>query len=242
MKKIEDDSILNIIKKEEKLLTVDYNYALKKNRGEFIIMIITEILDKIYLIRSIWLIKKYEMFTLNLSLYLLWHMIILFFVCFFYNNTVLHKIWIMDNYPDLKFYIIYGLISILIAYGVHRLLTYLIANDIRIEKMKRIPKDNDDEIRYKYTCLICCSIAKIIIFYILLFIFIIFFTGYLFIFSGIFPATIKKILESYGIALVIITIIKIFYGLILGILRKISLSYEIKLLYNIIRFLDIYIS
>ena len=51
-----------------------------------------------------------------------------------------------------------------------------------------------------------------------------------------------ELVESYGIALIEVVIIKILYGLILGVLRKISLTYEINKLYSIVLFLDLYIS
>lgn len=86
------------------------------------------------------------------------------------------------------------------------------------------------------------SKIKLIIFYVIEFVLLIIFFLYLISFCGVFSGTQSKLIESYGIALIEIVIIKIFYGLILGVLRKVSLSYEIDKLYNIVRFLDLYIS
>ena len=87
MKDIEEESDLNLIKSEEKLLRVDYEVALRKNKAEVLIMIMTEILDKIYLFKSVWLLQKYELFSLQFSLYILWHMMMLSFFAYFMIAT-----------------------------------------------------------------------------------------------------------------------------------------------------------
>ena len=102
MKDMEEESLFSLIKSEEKLLRVDYEAALRKNKAEILVMIMTEIVDKIYLLKTTWLLQKYEIFSLHFSLYVLWHMLMLSFLCLFYNNSMLHKIWIKENYPDLN--------------------------------------------------------------------------------------------------------------------------------------------
>ena len=52
----------------------------------------------------------------------------------------------------------------------------------------------------------------------------------------------RELVEGYGITLIEIVLIKILYGFALGILRKISLTYGINKLYDIVVFLDLYIS
>ena len=83
---------------------------------------------------------------------------------------------------------------------------------------------------------------KLIIFYAIEFILVIFFTLYLTGFCGIYIATKTKLVESYGIALIEVVIIKILYGLVLGILRKVSLVYKINILYKIVKYLDLYVA
>ena len=61
-------------------------------------------------------------------------------------------------------------------------------------------------------------------------------------FFWVYEGTSSKLVESYGIALIEVIIIKILYGLVLGILRKISLVHKIEKLYSIVRFLDLYIA
>jgi hypothetical protein len=88
----DDEGIFDAIKMEEKLLRVDFEFALNKNKAEILVMILTEILDKIYVIKAIFFIHKFELVTLYVSLYLLWHMLLVSFLSLFYNNSTLHNI------------------------------------------------------------------------------------------------------------------------------------------------------
>ena len=83
---------------------------------------------------------------------------------------------------------------------------------------------------------------KIIIFYAIEFIFVFLFFLYLTAFCGVYANAKAKLIESYGIALIEVVIIKILYGLVMGILRKVSLAYKINILYRIVQFLDLYIA
>ena len=242
MKDMEDETLFELIKNEEKLLTVDYNYALKKNKAEIIIIVLTEILDKIYLIKAIWLLQKYEIFSLYFSLYLLWHMLIVSFLSLFYTNDTLHKIWTEDGYPDMNYYLGFGFVACLISFIFYKGLSFLINNDRKIKEIETINKENKREIGEKFNKMMYWAKIKMIIFYIAEFILVIIFFFYLIAFCGVNTGTNSKLVEGYGIALIEVIIIKVLYGLILGILRKIALSFEINLLYNIVKFLDLYIS
>ena len=226
---------------EKNLLTIDYNNALRKNKAEIIVMILTEILDKIYIIKAIWLLQEYELFSLYFSLYLLWHMLTLSFLSLFYNNNTLNKIWTKDNYPNLNYYLSFGFVACIISFIFYRGLYFLINNDKNIKELSK-EKNNKDKTGQKYNKMMFWLKIKIIIFYAVEFILLIIFFLYLISFCGVYNATSLKLVESYGIALIEIVIIKVLYGLVLGILRKISLSYEINILYNIVRILDLYIS
>jgi hypothetical protein len=238
----DDESIIDLIEREEKLLRVEYSHALAKNNSEIIITILTEILDKIYLIKSIWLLQRYDIFSINFSLYLLWHMLLLSFLSLFYTNNTIHKIWTKEDYPNLSYYLAFGLVSSIIIFIIYKGLSLLIDNNRKINEMESTPKENTKEIRQKFKKMMFWSKIKLIIFYVIEFVLLIIFFLYLISFCGVFSGTQSKLIESYGIALIEIVIIKIFYGLILGVLRKVSLSYEIDKLYNIVRFLDLYIS
>jgi len=242
MKDMEDETLFELIKNEEKLLTVDYNYALKKNKAIIIIIVLTEILDKIYLIKAIWLLQKYEIFSLYFSLYLLWHMLIVSFLSLFYTNDTLHKIWTEDGYPNMNYYLGFGFVACLISFIFYKGLSFLINNDRKIKEIETINKENKREIGEKFNKMMYWAKIKMIIFYIAEFILLIIFFFYLIAFCGVNTGTSSILVEGYGIALIEVIIIKVLYGLVLGILRKISLSYEINILYTIVRFLDLYIS
>ena len=239
---MEEESVFSQIKSEEKLLRVGYEVALKKNKSEVLIMIMTEILDKIYFIKSIWLLQTYEIFSLQFSLYVLWHMMMLSFLCFFYDNSMLHKIWTKENYPDMNYYLAFGFVTSLIVFVIYKGATFLINNNLAMKDIESTPRDNTNEISVKYAKMMKCSKIKLAIYYILEFGLIIIFFLYLMTFCYLYSATQSNLVESYGIALIEVVIIKVIYGLILGILRKISLAYEVNKLYSIVKFLDLYIA
>ena len=205
-------------------------------------MILTEIVDKIYIIKDIFFLNKYELFSIYFSLYLLWHMLILFFICLFYTNNTIHNIWIKYNYPNLSFHLTFGFISCIISFIIYKGLYILINNNKKIKEIDSISKDNKTNINKEYNQMMFWIKIKLIIFYIIEFILVIFFTIYLTAFCGIFIGSKVKLVESYGIALIEVVIIKILYGFVLGILRKVSLVYKINVLYNIVRILDLYIA
>ena len=237
----EDENIFDLIKMEEKLLRVDYTCALKKNKAEILVIILSEILDKLYIIKAIFFIHKYEILSLYISLYLLWHMLIVSFLSLFYNNSTLHKIWIKDSYPNMSYHLSFGFVTSILVFIIYRGLLFLITNDREIQKIESIPKDNKNEIRQQFDKMMFWAKIKIIIFYAVDFILLFLFFLYIIAFCGIYNATMSNLIESYGIALIEIVIIKVLYGLVLGILRKVSLSYEINILYTIVRLLDTYI-
>jgi hypothetical protein len=236
---IDDENIFDMIEAEEKLLRVDYENALKNNKSEILITILTEIIDKIYLIKSIWLLQKYELFSLYFSLYLLWHMLLLFFLSLFYNNSTFHKIWIKDSYPDLSYYLSFGFVSAIISFIIYKVLSFLINYNYKLDEIKNIPKEETEQ---QYNKFKFWNKIKLIAYYIVEFALLILFFLYLISFCGVYTGTQSKLIQSYGIALIEIVIIKIIYGLVLGILRRVSLSYKINKLYNIVKFLDIYVS
>ena len=242
MKDMDEESLFTLIKLEEKLLRVDYEVALRKNKAEVLVIIITEIMDKIYLLKSTWLLQKYEIFSLHFSLYALWHMLMLSFLCLFYNNSMLHKIWTTENYPDLGYYLAFGLVVSIIVFIIYKGCTFLLNNDIKIKEIEMAQRSNTNEITQKYSKMIKCSKIKLAIYYVLQFSLLIVFFLYLMVFCYLYSATQSNLVESYLIALIEVVIIKVVYGLILGILRKISLAYELNKLYTVVRFLDLYIA
>ena len=250
---MDEESLFSSILSEEKLLRVDYEVALRKNKAEILVIILTEILDKIYLLKSTWLLQKYEIFSLQFSLYALWHLCMISFLCLFYNNSMLHKIWIREKYPDMGYYLAFGLVVSIIAFVIYRVvsiiafviyrgLTFLINNDIKIKEIEMTPRNNTNEISQKYSKMIKCSKIKLAIYYVLQFGASIIFFLYLMVHCYLYSSTQTSLIESYLIALIEVVVIKVVYGLILGILRKISLAYEMNKLYTVVRFFDLYIA
>ena len=242
MKDMDEESLFSLILSEEKLLRVDYEVALRKNKYEVLVIILTEILDKIYLLKSTWLLQKYEIFSLQFSLYALWHLCMISFLCLFYNNSMLHKIWTRENYPDMGYYLAFGLVVSIIVFVIYKGLTFLINNDIKIKEIEMAPKNNTNEISEKYSKMIKCSKIKLAIYYVLQFGLSIVFFLYLMVYCYLYSSTQTSLIESYLVALIEVVVIKVVYGLILGILRKISLAYEKDKLYTVVRFLDLYIA
>ena len=242
IKDMDEESLFSLILSEEKLLRVDYEVALRKNKYEVLVIILTEILDKIYLLKSTWLLQKYEIFSLQFSLYALWHLCMISFLCIFYNNSMLHKIWTRENYPDMGYYLAFGLVVSIIVFVIYKGLTFLINNDIKIKEIEMAPKNNTNEISEKYSKMIKCSKIKLAIYYVLQFGLSIVFFLYLMVYCYLYSSTQTSLIESYLVALIEVVVIKVVYGLILGILRKISLAYEKDKLYTVVRFLDLYIA
>ena len=242
IKDMDEESLFSLILSEEKLLRVDYEVALSKNKYEVLVIILTEILDKIYLLKSTWLLQKYEIFSLQFSLYALWHLCMISFLCLFYNNSMLHKIWTRENYPDMGYYLAFGLVVSIIIFVIYKGLTFLINNDIKIKEIEMAPKNNTNEISEKYSKMIKCSKIKLAIYYVLQFGLSIVFFLYLMVYCYLYSSTQTSLIESYLVALIEVVVIKVVYGLILGILRKISLAYEKDKLYTVVRFLDLYIA
>ena len=80
-----------------------------------------------------------------------------------------------------------------------------------------------------------------IIYFLFQFIIILIFLLYLTTFCAIYSGTRGKIFRTYGIGLFEIFLIKLVYGIILGIFRKIGLYKRKRVLYNISYYFDKYI-
>ena len=129
---------------------------------------------------------------------------------------------------------------------IYRIFLCLLNNDNIIEKYlrNRINTNNDSESenirlnKRKYNHLLCKIKCGMIAYFIIQFILVFACSIYLTMFCVVYIGTKKRIFETYGIALVEVIIIKITYGLILGILRKIGLYKQISIIYKIAYYLD----
>ena len=229
------------MKKEKKLLRAKYNESLEKDKFDSIIVVLTSIFDKIYAVRILLLAGKYEIIPLMFSLYLLCHMILLTFLTFFYDIKTIKKMWEKEDYPNTNYYLLYGFLANIIVWIIFKLFCCILNNEYKIKKINQI-NNNKRNKEDKVNKLIYKIKRNIIIYLVLQFLIILFCSFYLITFCGIYIGTKKNIFLSYGIAIVEIIIIKIIYGFILGVLRKISLFNEIKPLYSIVTILNKYIS
>ena len=235
---------LHSMKKEKKLIRAKYAVSITKDKFDSIIIVLTSIFDKIYLIKILLLSGKYEIVSLMFSLYLLCHMLLMTFSGFFFDIKTIKRIWEEENYPNLNYYLLYGFIGNLIVWIIFKFFYCLLDNDGKIRKIIEDKKMiiNRKKKENKYNKLIYGIKRNIIIYLCIQFVLITFCSFYLITFCGIYIGTKNKIFQAYGIALIEIIIIKIIYGAILGILRKVSLYAEKSKLYNIVLIFNKYIS
>ena len=243
--------IINEIQKEEKILRIKYELAINKDKADVFIILLTEIFDKIYLIQILCLLKKYDMFSIYFSAYLSYHLLLLTSITFFYDVETIKNIWNKENYPGLNYDLGYGLLASLIVWVIYKLFLCILNNDDIIRKyLGRINYNNNNntenyendkqfrENEKKFKNLSSKIKTSMIAFFVIQFILGILCLLYLTTFCAIYPGTKKKIFKTYGITLVELLIIKILYGITLGILRKVALSKQIRILYKIVYYFD----
>ena len=231
------------IRKEEKLLREKYAVSKLEDKFDSVTVVLTSIFDKIYFIRILLLSGKYEIISIMFSLYLLCHLILLTFSGFFFDIKTIRKIWEEDDYPDINYYLGYGFVSNLIVWVIFRIFCSLLENNNKVKLfMKEQKRLNRIRKEKKYQKLMSGIKRNIIIYLIIQFCLIMFCSFYLITFCGIYLGTKTKVFQAYGIAFIEIIIIKIIYGAILGILRKISLYAEKTILYNVVLIFNKYIS
>ncbi len=231
-------------------LTTPYYYAAKKDKSSFILTVLSEAFEKIYFSKTFFFFKKYEVITSLISLYLLYHILVLAFsICFFDIKTI-RKIYNEKDYPGWKFYVVNGVYIFLINSVVYSLLLWLIRFDSKVKEFTDVDimkgKKNEkvytkSESQAQLSKLISNVRIRVIIFFavaiILSVLGFIYATG----FCAVFISTKKYAFLAYGIALLFNLAAKFVYGLILGIFRFISLKTKTKALYNIVKIFELYV-
>jgi len=248
-----------LIRREQLFLRIGYEKYMAKKHPSNSYIFFAEILDKIYLIKIILFLGKYDIFCIQLSLYIFCHLLLLSLLCGFFTIKVIKKIWEKNNYPDTNFYLSYGFVSHIILWIIYKIFLYLLDSSDKIKELLLIKKslkeedfvedfiDNADEknqniINKKYKEQTSQMRFRIFIFYLLMFAIIIFCTIYLISFFSIYTGTKKKVFIAYIISLVEILIIKIIYGLCLAALRLASKVNKKKSLYDLVYIFDKFIS
>ena len=241
--------ILNEIKKEEKILRIKFELAIQRDKSDIFISLLTEICDKIYLFKLLFLLGKYDMFSIYYSMYLLYHLILFTMITCFYDIKTIQDIWRKNNYPNLNYDLGHGLLASLIVWVIYRIFLCIINNDTIIKKYMSKPltkstnSENDDlrENNKRLNNLIRKIRNGMIAYFVIELIAVLLCLLYVTTFSAIYIGTKAKVFRTYGITLAELVIIKILYGIILGIFRKVGLYKKKKVLYKIAYYFDNYI-
>ena len=252
-------SCITLIRREQLFLRIGYEKYIAKKHPSNAYIFFAEVSDKIYLVKIILFLGKYDIFCIQLSLYVFCYLLLLSLICGFFTIKVIKKIWEQDNYPNVSFYLLYGLISHIILWIIYKIFLYLLDCSDKIKELLLIKKtlkeedfieefiDNSDEknqniINKKYKEQASQMRFRIFVFYVLMFAIIIFCTIYLISFFSIYTGTKKKVFIAYFISLFEILLIKVVYGLCLAALRLASKVNKMKYLYDLVYIFDKFIS
>ena len=252
----ENMGLFTSIKIEQMFLRITYNKYTERNHS-ILIVFLAEILDKIYFVKICSFLKKYESFSIHASLYLFCHLILLSLLCAFFTVGVIRKIWENTDFPDMSFYLLYGLICNIIVWVVYQIFLCILDIEDGVKELLKVKNNsknngnndeeniddiNEDLENEKYNKLMSQMKIKMIIFYLVVFLLIIFCSIYLISFFSIYTGTKSLVLEAYYICIIEIVLIKFVYGIILAALRIVSTVNEFKCLYKLVYILDKYVS
>ena len=258
--KVDGDNagLFTLIRREQLFLRLDYKKYLEKKHPNNLAIFIAEILDKIYLVKIILFLRKYDIFTHQLSLYLFCHVLLMSLLCGFFTIRVIKKIWNQDGYPGIGFYLLYGLISHIIIWIIYQIFLYILDFRDKIKEIVLLQKElklqesydyddniderNDKIFRKKYSQIISHIKCTVIIFYIIIFIIIAFCSIYLICFFALYTGTRNRVIKSYFFSIIEILIIKFVYGFSLASLRVASRINKMKKVYKVVYIFDKYIS
>jgi ABC-type proline/glycine betaine transport system permease subunit len=90
----------------------------------------------------------------------------------------------------------------------------------------------------KFNDLLCSIKTGMIVYFVIQFIFAVACMLYVTLFCAVYVGTKTQVFKTYAIALIEVLIIKIVYGIILGILRAVGLSKRSRIAYQIAYYLD----
>ena len=250
-------SLYNLVKREHTFLRGSYEKYLSKNHPNILATLLAEILDKIYLIKIFIFLKKFEILSIQVSLYLFYHILVLSLLCGFFTIHVIKKIWKLPDYPTINFYLLYGVITHIIIWIIYRIFILVLDNQDKIRALVKLnneaesSKESSDEyyynyqkeqVNYKYEELMKKIKIQTAVFYLVIIPLTALCFIYLVSFFAIYTGTKRKVFKAYYISLIEIVLIKFVYGLSLGSLRIAAERNELKSLYNFVYIFDKYIS
>ena len=248
------------IRREQIFLRVSFEKYIKTKHDNFYMIFLAEIFDKIYFIKTCLFLKKFDIFCVQLSLYIFYHILLLSLLCGFFSVKIIKKIWENDNFPDLNFYLLYGLITNVIVWIIYQFFSCILDFHDRIKDMitlkyelienqytedfdrDNIHDSNEGVYKEKYDELIFQIKCRIALFYVISFIFTFFFSIYLISFFSFYTGTKHRVLTAYYTSIIELLLIKIVYGTILASLRYASKVKKYKFLYNFVFTFDKYLS
>ena len=240
----ESVSLYYLIKREQTMLRIPYKIYVEKNHKNLLAIILAEIMDKIYIIKICCFLKPFEMFSVHLFNYLLYHIMLLTLLCNFFTIKTIKKIYNESDFPKINFYLLYGLISSIIIWVIYKLFLCLLDHRDKVNDLIRIRQginkgeNNNEEINEelydkKYNELIKRIKIHMSIFFIIGILITAFCFIYLVSFFAIYTGTKSKVFKAYYITLIEIAIIKFIYGLCLASLRKAGEVNEIENVYKV---------
>jgi len=256
----EGTGFFGTIRREQIFLRVSFDKYMKKENKNIYIIFLAEIFDKIYFIKTCLFLRKFDIFYIQLSLYLFYHILLISLLCGFFTVNIIRKIWENDNFPDINFYLLYGLIAHIIVWIIYQLFSCVLDFHDRIKDMitlkselienqytedfdkDNIHDSNEGIYKEKYDELIYQIKCRISLFYVISFLFTLFFSIYLISFFSFYTGTKHRVLTAYYVSIIEILLIKIVYGTILASLRYASKIKGYKCLYNFVFILDKYFS
>ena len=243
-----EKGFLESLKANQRFITRKYEIAAQNKNINFVELLCTEILDKIYITKILLFTKKFQIFSLQLSVYFLCHILLLVFITLFFDIKTIKKIWQKENYPGLGYYLGYGFAACLIVWIIYRIFLCLLTNNDKIKEILKIIHYNNkfnmkkEKIIHKKFENLEWKIKFKFGFYTLIQLILLTFSFiYLTVFSTVYIGTQTKALKEYGIALIEILIIKIIYAIALASMRYVSLTKHKKGLYNVVLFMSTYL-
>ena len=256
----EGTGFFGTIRREQIFLRVGFEKYMQKKHNNIYCIFLAEIFDKIYFIKTCLFLRKFDIFYVQLSLYMFYHILLMSLLCGFFTIKIIKKIWENDNFPDINFYLLYGLIVHIIVWIIYQMFSCVLDFHDRIKDMITLKSElienqytedfdrdnihdtNEGIYKEKYDELIFQIKCRISLFYVISFLFTLFFSIYLISFFSFYTGTKHRVLTAYYVSIIEILLIKIVYGTILASLRYASKIKGYKCLYNFVFILDKYLS
>ena len=183
--------------------SMDYEEALKYDKRNFLKYYISLIRTKHPIIFSFFPLKDYNSLIIKIDLFFLSFSIYSFVNCLFFNESIIHKIYVDEGIYNFSYLIPYISYSFIISHTLTTIIKYLSLSERNINEIKKeesIKIASDKEYKIKK-----CLKIKYISFFFFSLLFILFFWYYLSSFSAVYQNTqiylIKNILISFGFSL-----------------------------------------